>query len=76
MSSDHYSQTALDVLAFLREISSSRVDEFRTACDSKFERSTIFKTPQEMAALRKNAVAPPPDESAAANGDDKTEVIS
>ena len=54
-------QTALASLSFLKEISSSRVDEFRAACDGLFQLSTVFKTPSEIAALRKQAVAPPPD---------------
>ena len=71
------SQTALDALAYLHDISSSRADEFRKACDDKFELATIFKTSEECAALRKQAIAPPPDASVAVNGDeDKTDVVS
>ena len=70
-------QTALDVLSYLNEISSSRSEEFRQACDSKFDRSTVFKTSEEVVTLRKEAVAPPPDVAAAVNGDeDKTDVVS
>ncbi|GJE86494.1 NMDA receptor-regulated protein 1 [Phanerochaete sordida] len=70
-------KTALDVLSYLNDISSSRSEEFRTACDSKFDRSTVFKTSEEVVILRKEAVAPPPDVATAVNGDeDKTDVIS
>jgi hypothetical protein len=44
-------QTALDVWSFLKDISSPRVDEFRLACDGKFDHSTVFKTPDELAAM-------------------------
>ncbi|EKM56495.1 uncharacterized protein PHACADRAFT_253657 [Phanerochaete carnosa HHB-10118-sp] len=70
-------KTALDALAYLDNISSSRTDEFRQACDSRFERSTIFKAPEETIALRKQAIAPLSDVSATMNGnEDKTEVVS
>ncbi|KAI0727501.1 NMDA receptor-regulated protein 1-domain-containing protein [Fomitopsis betulina] len=64
-------KTAQDALAFLQDIKSPRVDEFRGACDSRFERSTVFKTPSEQAALRWNAA----ETDAANGGDDKAEVV-
>ncbi|KAH9835381.1 NMDA receptor-regulated protein 1a [Rhodofomes roseus] len=64
-------KTALDTLTFLHEIKSSRVEEFKAACDSRFERSTVFKSPTEQAALRWNAA-----ETEAVNGEvEKPEVI-
>jgi len=42
---------ALDVWSFLKGINSSRADEFRLACDKKFDLSTVFKTPDELAAV-------------------------
>ncbi|KAH9974058.1 NMDA receptor-regulated protein 1-domain-containing protein [Lactifluus volemus] len=39
---------ALDVWSFLKDINSSRADEFRLACDKKFDLSTVFKTPDEV----------------------------
>ena len=63
-------QTALDALAFLKVVGSSRVEEFRTACDGRFARSTVFKSPAAQAALRWNAA-----ETDAVNGGvDKPEV--
>jgi N-alpha-acetyltransferase 15/16, NatA auxiliary subunit len=50
-------QTALSIIAFLIAIKSTRVDEFRTACDAKFELSTVFKCSVELAALRKQTLA-------------------
>lgn len=46
-------QTALDILSFLKDLKSPRTDEFRVACDSKFEKSTVFKLPAEQAGLKK-----------------------
>ncbi|KZT68345.1 N-terminal acetyltransferase A, auxiliary subunit [Daedalea quercina L-15889] len=56
-------KTALDALGFLQEQQSSRADEFRQGCDSRFERSTVFKNRSERATLRWNAA-----ESEAVNG--------
>jgi peptide alpha-N-acetyltransferase len=44
-------KTALDVWSFLQDTSSPRVDEFRLACDKKFNLSTVFKTPDELAVM-------------------------
>ncbi|KAH7926272.1 N-terminal acetyltransferase A, auxiliary subunit [Leucogyrophana mollusca] len=46
-------ETALEIISFLREIQSPRVDEFRAACDARFELSTVFKTRDQLAILRK-----------------------
>lgn len=46
-----YLQTALDVWSFLKDTSSPRVDEFRLTCDRKFNLSTVFKTPDELAVM-------------------------
>ncbi|KAI0689172.1 NMDA receptor-regulated protein 1-domain-containing protein [Cytidiella melzeri] len=50
-------KTAEQILLFLQGIKSSRAENFRSSCDSKFPSSTVFKTPQEVAALRKQAFA-------------------
>jgi N-alpha-acetyltransferase 15/16, NatA auxiliary subunit len=53
------SQTALEALKFLSKIDSPRAEEFRVACDAKFELSTVFKPPAEQAILRKHAIVHP-----------------
>jgi len=50
-------KTALNAAAFLKENKSPRVDEFRAACDAKFEMSTVFKPTADVAALRRKAFA-------------------
>ena len=50
-------QNALSIIAFLIAIKSTRVDEFRAACNAKFELSTIFKSSTKLAALRKQVLA-------------------
>jgi N-alpha-acetyltransferase 15/16, NatA auxiliary subunit len=47
----------LSNIAFLTDIKSPRIDEFRADCDAKFELSTAFKPPAELAILRKQALA-------------------
>jgi peptide alpha-N-acetyltransferase len=47
----HYLKTALDIWSFLKDIGSPRADGFRLACDKKFELSTVFKTPDEVAVI-------------------------
>jgi peptide alpha-N-acetyltransferase len=47
----------LNIILFLTTIKSSRIDEFRAACDAKFELSTVFKSPAELAVLRKKVIA-------------------
>jgi len=54
--------TALSALSFLSSLKSPRADEFRTACQSKFELSTVFKTPSELAPLRDQVLLGSPDE--------------
>jgi len=44
-------KTALDVWSFLKDIGSPRADEFRIACDEKFDMSTVFKTPSQLAVM-------------------------
>lgn len=44
-------QSALKVLQFLRDVRSPRAEEFRAACDKRFELATIFKTSEELALL-------------------------
>jgi peptide alpha-N-acetyltransferase len=39
------------VWSFLKDIGSPRADEFRLACDKKFDLSTVFKTPDQLAAI-------------------------
>ncbi|KAG6862967.1 hypothetical protein C0991_009176, partial [Blastosporella zonata] len=47
---------ALKVLEFLTDIKSERADEFREACDRRFEVSTVFKLKEELEALRKKVL--------------------
>ncbi|KAI9511423.1 NMDA receptor-regulated protein 1-domain-containing protein [Russula earlei] len=44
-------KTALDVLSFLKDISSPRANEFRLACEKIFDLSTVFKTPDQLAIM-------------------------
>jgi len=39
------------VWSFLKDIGSPRVNEFRIACDGKFDMSTVFKTPDQLAVM-------------------------
>ncbi|GLB39170.1 putative N-terminal acetyltransferase A, auxiliary subunit [Lyophyllum shimeji] len=48
---------ALDIMSFLTYIKSERVEEFRSACDERFELSTVFKPAAELEALKKWARA-------------------
>ncbi|OBZ77517.1 N-alpha-acetyltransferase 16, NatA auxiliary subunit [Grifola frondosa] len=47
---------AQSVLELLNEIHSPRADEFRAACDAKFELSTLFKPASEILAMRHNVL--------------------
>ncbi|KAG6896551.1 hypothetical protein C0992_007498 [Termitomyces sp. T32_za158] len=49
--------TALKVVEFLTEIKSGRVEEFRDACDKRFEISTVFKPVAELEALKKETLS-------------------
>ncbi|KAI0037136.1 NMDA receptor-regulated protein 1-domain-containing protein [Vararia minispora EC-137] len=49
-------KTARAILDFLRKLSAPRADEFRKACDTQFALSTLFKTPDELAAFRAEGV--------------------
>ncbi|KAG6863681.1 hypothetical protein C0991_004152 [Blastosporella zonata] len=44
---------ALKVLVFLTDIKSERADEFRGACDQRFEVSIVFKLKEELEVLPK-----------------------
>ena len=48
-------KTALAIVSFLGDLQSPRQDEYRIACDLKFELSTVFKSPGELEVLRKGA---------------------
>lgn len=48
-------QTARAILSVLKDVQSPRQDEYRTACDAKFELSTVFKPSNELEVLRKEA---------------------
>ncbi|KAI0084740.1 NMDA receptor-regulated protein 1-domain-containing protein [Irpex rosettiformis] len=50
-------KTAQNIFAFFREINSTKVEELRSQLDAKFPLSTVFKSAQEVAALRKQAFA-------------------
>jgi N-alpha-acetyltransferase 15/16, NatA auxiliary subunit len=41
----------LQTLDFLTCVKSSRVSEFREACNKRFELSTVFKSPEEQAKI-------------------------
>jgi N-alpha-acetyltransferase 15/16, NatA auxiliary subunit len=43
------------IISFLGDIQSPRQDEYRAACDARFELSTVFKTSSELEVLRKDA---------------------
>lgn len=45
-------KTAAKAFQLLNSVDSKRADEFRAACDKRFELATIFKTQEEQAALR------------------------
>ncbi|KAI8986666.1 NMDA receptor-regulated protein 1a [Trametes punicea] len=49
-------ETAVAIDAFLSEIQSPREDEFRTACQQKFELSSVFAPREEVPALRRSAL--------------------
>ena len=66
-------QTALATVAFLSEIQSPREEEFRAACRARFELSTLFLSPEDLAAARKAVVQKDP---VAEVVEDKVEVIS
>jgi hypothetical protein len=46
----------LSAIDFLTSLQSSRVDEFKIACQSKFELSTVFKNSAEFAVLSKQVL--------------------
>jgi len=48
-------KTARAIVSFLKEMQSPRQDEYRAACDAKFELSTVFKSLSELEVLRKGA---------------------
>ncbi|GBE89082.1 N-terminal acetyltransferase A complex subunit nat1 [Sparassis crispa] len=50
-------KTALQVVGFLQVIKSPRTEEFRRGCDARFELSTVFKSPSDIAAISWNASA-------------------
>jgi len=52
---DH--KTAFNALSFLKDVKSPRAEEFREACEGRFEMSTVFKTPTDISALRRAAFA-------------------
>ncbi|KAF8156996.1 NMDA receptor-regulated protein 1-domain-containing protein [Crassisporium funariophilum] len=49
--------TALSATEFLAVLQSSRVDEFRAACQARFELSTVFKGPPELVLLRQQVLS-------------------
>jgi peptide alpha-N-acetyltransferase len=49
-------KTALDVWSFLKDINSPRANEFRIACDEKFDMSTVFKTPDQLAVIQQGTM--------------------
>ena len=57
----------------MAEIKSPREEEFRAACRTRFELSTLFLPPDELAAARKSVVQKDPVAEAV---EDKVETIS
>jgi len=55
-------KAALKALRFLVDRRCPRTDEFREACNARFELSTVFKTPAELAQLRAEAFDPATDD--------------
>jgi peptide alpha-N-acetyltransferase len=49
---DH--KAAFAVLSYLQEMKSPRADEFRIACNDRFELSTLFRSGEEIAALQRS----------------------
>lgn len=49
---DH--KAAFAVLSYLKEMNSSRAEEFRIACNDRFELSTLFRSDEEIAALQRS----------------------
>ncbi|KAG1885401.1 NMDA receptor-regulated protein 1-domain-containing protein [Suillus subluteus] len=49
---DH--EAAFAVLSYLKEMKSPRAEEFRIACNDRFELSTLFRSDEEIAALRRS----------------------
>ncbi|KZT00643.1 NMDA receptor-regulated protein 1a [Laetiporus sulphureus 93-53] len=64
-------KTSLAVHDFLKDLQSPRADELRTACDKRFELSTVFKLPSETSSLQWNAA----ETDAVTGGADKAEVV-
>ncbi|KAG6332172.1 hypothetical protein ID866_6919 [Astraeus odoratus] len=51
-----FSQDAISIMLYLRRLGSCRTEEFRMACDKKFELSTVFKSSDEQASLRRQCL--------------------
>lgn len=49
---DH--EAAFAVLSYLKEMKSPRAEEFRIACNDRFELSTLFRSDEEIAALQRS----------------------
>ncbi|KIY45057.1 N-terminal acetyltransferase A, auxiliary subunit [Fistulina hepatica ATCC 64428] len=56
-------EDALACFKFLSSIQSSRADEFRAACNNRFELATMFKTSEEQAKLRLEVLSPSKDKA-------------
>lgn len=41
------------MLSYLKDLKSSRTEEFRIECNDRFELSTLFKSAEEIAALQR-----------------------
>ncbi|KAI0766255.1 NMDA receptor-regulated protein 1-domain-containing protein [Irpex lacteus] len=50
-------KTAQGMLEFLKQVGSAKAEEFRTGLDAKFPSSTVFRSAEEVTALRKQAFA-------------------
>lgn len=50
-------EDAVHILSYLQRLKSPRAEEFRVACDKKFELSTVFRSSEEQANLRQYCLA-------------------
>jgi hypothetical protein len=46
------------VLSYLKDMKSSRAEEFRIACDDRFKLSTLFKSAEDFTMLQKGLEEP------------------
>ncbi|KAF8886487.1 NMDA receptor-regulated protein 1-domain-containing protein [Infundibulicybe gibba] len=49
-------KVAITAVEYLVSVKSTRAEEYRAACDTRFHLSTVFKTPEELKALQQKAL--------------------